>query len=192
MTLENFKASYSTTCDLVAKEINQTLNCIDADQLERLIDKILTADKIFFVGVGRVMLSLQAIAKRLAHLGIDTHIVGEITEPAITAKDLLIVGSGSGMTLFPVAIARKAKGIGATVVHVGSNPKSDMSEIADFMVRIPVRTKLYLPDEVDSQQPMTSLFEQTLLVLGDIVAKIIIDQRKINLKELWQYHANLE
>ena len=67
-----------------------------------------------------------------------------------------------------------------------------MSEIADFMVRIPVRTKLYLPDEVDSQQPMTSLFEQTLLVLGDIVAKMIIDQRKINLKELWQYHANLE
>ena len=190
--MENFKASYSTTCDLVAKEINQTLNCIDADQLERLSDKILTADKVFFVGVGRVMLSLQAIAKRLAHLGIDTHIVGEITEPAITAKDLLIVGSGSGMTLFPVAIARKAKGIGATVVHVGSNPKSDMSEIADFMVRIPVRTKLYLPDEVDSQQPMTSLFEQTLLVLGDIVAKIIIDQRKINLKELWQYHANLE
>lgn len=191
-TLENFKTSYSNTCDLVSNEIKQTLSCVDTDQLERLIDKILAADKVFFVGVGRVMLSLQAIAKRLAHLGINTHIVGEITEPALTSKDLLIVGSGSGMTLFPVAIARKAKAIGASVVHVGSNPKSDMSEIADFMVRIPVRTKLYLPDEVDSQQPMTSLFEQTLLVLGDIVAKMIIDQRKLNLKELWQHHANLE
>jgi len=191
-TLENFKTSYSNTCELVSSEIKQTLSCVDTDQLERLIDKILGSEKVFFVGVGRVMLSLQAIAKRLAHLGIDTHIVGEITEPALTNKDLLIVGSGSGMTLFPVAIARKAKAIGASVVHVGSNPKSDMSEIADFMVRIPVRTKLYLPDEVDSQQPMTSLFEQTLLVLGDIVAKMIIDQRKINLKDLWQHHANLE
>ncbi len=190
--MDNFKTSYSNTCDLVSNEIKQTLSCVDTDQLERLIDKILTADKVFFVGVGRVMLSLQAIAKRLAHLGIETHVVGEITEPALTPKDLLIVGSGSGMTLFPVAIARKAKGSGASVVHVGSNPKSDMSEIADFMVRIPVRTKIYLSDEVDSQQPMTSLFEQTLLVLGDIVAKMIIDQRKINLKELWQYHANLE
>ena len=190
--MDNFKTSYSNTCDLVSNEIKQTLSCVDTDQLERLIDKILTADKVFFVGVGRVMLSLQAIAKRLAHLGIETHVVGEITEPALTPKDLLMVGSCSGMTLVPVAIARKAKGIGASVVHVGSNPKSDMSEIADFMVRIPVRTKLYLSDEVDSQQPMTSLFEQTLLVLGDIVAKMIIDQRKINLKELWQYHANLE
>jgi 6-phospho-3-hexuloisomerase len=67
-----------------------------------------------------------------------------------------------------------------------------MKDIADFMVRIPVRTKLYLEDEIDSQQPMTSLFEQTLLLLGDIVAKIIIDRKNINLKELWQFHANLE
>ena len=191
-TLDNFKTSYSNTCELVSNEIRQTLSCVDTDQLERLIDKILGSEKVFFVGVGRVMLSLQAIAKRLAHLGIATHIVGEITEPALTDKDLLIVGSGSGMTLFPVAIARKAKAIGASVVHVGSNPRSDMAEIADFMVRIPVRTKLYLPDEVDSQQPMTSLFEQTLLVLGDVVAKMIIEQRQINLKDLWQHHANLE
>lgn len=190
--MENFKTCYSHTCDLVANEIKQTLSSIDTDQLERLIDKVMSADQVFFVGVGRVLLSLQAIAKRLAHLGINTHVVGEITEPALTDKDLLIVGSGSGITLFPVAIARKAKAIGALVVHVGSNPKSDLSDIADFMVRIPVQTKLYLADEVESQQPMTSLFEQSLLLLGDIVAKMIIDQRKINLKELWQYHANLE
>jgi 6-phospho-3-hexuloisomerase len=139
-----------------------------------------------------VMLCLQAVTKRLAHLGINAHYVGEITEPAITSKDLLIVGSGSGTTLFPVSIARKAKSFGATVIHIGSNPKSDMKDIADFMVRIPVRTKLYLDDEIESTQPMTSLFEQTLLLLGDIVAKMIIDDRKVNLKELWQYHANLE
>jgi 6-phospho-3-hexuloisomerase len=36
------------------------------------------------------------------------------------------------------------------------------------------------------------LFEQTLLLLGDILAKMIIDDRKVNLKDLWQYHANLE
>ena len=60
------------------------------------------------------------------------------------------------------------------------------------MVRIPVRTKLYLNDEIDSQQPMTSLFEQSLLLFGDIVAKMIIDERKLDLKGLWQHHANLE
>lgn len=60
------------------------------------------------------------------------------------------------------------------------------------MLRIPVRTKLYLPDEVDSVQPMTSLFEQCLLLLGDILAKILIEEYDIDMKSLWQYHANLE
>ena len=60
------------------------------------------------------------------------------------------------------------------------------------MVRIPTRTRLYLEDEIDSQQIMTSLFEQVILILGDVIAKIIVDNRNIDLKDLWQWHANLE
>ena len=41
-------------------------------------------------------------------------------------------------------------------------------------------------------QPMTSLFEQSLLLLGDIVAKMIIERRGLDMKALWRYHANLE
>jgi len=55
-----------------------------------------------------------------------------------------------------------------------------------------VRTKNYLDDEIDSNQPMTSLFEQTLLLLGDIVAKMLIEREDLDMKALWQYHANLE
>lgn len=184
--------NYSDIKTLVLDELNTSLSSIDSKQVEQLIDAILDADQVFFVGVGRVLLALQAIAKRLAHLGIKTHFVGEITEPAITAKDLLIVGSGSGTTLFPAGIAKKAHSIGAKIVHIGSNPNSDLKDIVAFMVRIPVRTKYYLDDEIDSKQPMTSLFEQTLLLLGDIVAKMIIDRKNLDMKSLWQYHANLE
>jgi 6-phospho-3-hexuloisomerase len=190
--VDKFKDVYASNCTEVVGELQRTLASIDPDQVERLVDAILAADKVFVVGVGRVMLALQAITKRLAHLGINAHYVGEITEPALTPQDLLIVGSGSGNTLFPVAIARKAKEIGAKVVHVGSNPASAMKDIADFMVRVPVRTKLYLNDEIDSAQPMTSLFEQSLLLLGDIVAKIVIERRGLDLHDLWRFHANLE
>ena len=184
--------TFESTRELVLKELNTSLSSIDTQQVEKLIDAVLSADQVFFVGVGRVLLSLQSIAKRWAHLGIKTHFVGEITEPAITSKDLLIVGSGSGTTLFPAGIAQKAHKIGAKVVHIGSNPNSDLKDIVEFMVRIPVRTKYYLEDEIDSLQPMTSLFEQTLLLLGAIVAKMIIDRRDLDMKGLWQYHANLE
>lgn len=178
--------------DLVLDELRVSLGNIDPSQVERLIATVLTADQVFFVGVGRVLLSLQAVAKRWAHLGIKTHFVGEITEPAITSKDLLIVGSGSGATMFPLGIAQKAHTVGAKVVHIGSNPDSGLKDLAEFMVRIPVRTKEYRNDEIDSQQPMTSLFEQSVLLLGDIVAKMIIERRHLDMKGLWRYHANLE
>ena len=91
--------SFAEGRELVLSELRTSLESIDSEQVEQLLEAVLSARKVFFVGVGRVLLSLQAIAKRWAHLGIDTHFVGEITEPAITAEDLLIVGSGSGTTL---------------------------------------------------------------------------------------------
>lgn len=188
----NFKEQYIKSTNEVVSEIHQALKNVDIENLERLSKDIMSAENVFFVGVGRVAMSLQAIAKRMSHLGVNAHCVGDICEPAITENDLLIVGSGSGMSLFPVAIARKAKEFNAKVVHIGSNPQGDVSTIADYMVRIPVRTRLYLSDEIDSCQPMTSLFEQALLILGDVVAKIIVEERKIVLKELWKFHANLE
>jgi 6-phospho-3-hexuloisomerase len=67
-----------------------------------------------------------------------------------------------------------------------------MAEYTDLMVRIPVRTKLGLEDEIRSGQPMTSLFEQSLLILGDIIACMIIEKKGLDLHNLWQFHANLE
>lgn len=191
--MSGFSKQYQDTCTAVLDELKRTLDSIDPASVERLAQAILEADQVFFVGVGRVLLSLQCVCKRLAHLGIKAHYVGEITEPAITKNDLLIVGSGSGASLFPLGIAKKARSaVDCKIVHIGSNPNSEMKDIADFMVRIPVRTKFYLEDEIDSCQIMTSLFEQSVLLLGDILAKIIVEQRQLDMKALWQYHANLE
>lgn len=189
----DFAQKYETASEDVLAELKKTMESIDSASLERLVDEILKTDQVFFVGVGRVMLALQCICKRFAHLGIRAHCVGEINEPAIKKDDLLIVGSGSGGSLFPLGIARKARAsVDCTIVHIGSNPNSEMKEIADFMVRIPVRTKNYLEDEIDSCQPMTSLFEQSVLLLGDVLAKMIIEQKHLDMRSLWQYHANLE
>ncbi|MFE4710198.1 MULTISPECIES: 6-phospho-3-hexuloisomerase [Paenibacillus] len=176
----------------IANELSETLISIEPQQVEQLADAIKKADKVFFVGVGRVLLSLKSIAKRLAHLGVNTFVVGQITEPAITENDLLIVGSGSGETAFPLIIAKKAKQFKATVAHIGANPQSSMREYADIFVRIPVSTKLNLPGEIPSIQPMTSLFEQSLLLLGDTISLMIVKENNVDMHALWQYHANLE
>ncbi|NQU64290.1 MAG: SIS domain-containing protein [SAR324 cluster bacterium] len=184
--------SFQGSIDIIFDECRQALSKVDPIAVEYLIEAILSAEKVFFVGVGRVLLSLQAIAKRFSHLGIHTCYVGQITEPAITNRDLLIVGSGSGESLIPVAIAKKAKIFGVKIVHIGSNSESSLKGIADIFIRVPVRTKLAMPDEINSRQPMTSLFEQCLLVLGDALAMMIVLRQELDMKSLWCYHANLE
>lgn len=186
------RQQYKKMAAIVAEECTRALNAVDPDEVAAYLEAVLGGEKVFFVGVGRVLLSLQAIAKRYAHLGIRTVVVGEITEPAITDRDVLVVGSGSGETMFPLGIARKAKSIGAKVVHIGSSPKSSMREIEDVFVRIPVESRAKMADEIPSAQPMTSLFEQALLLFGDTTAMMLVEDRKINIEELWQYHANLE
>ena len=186
------KKQYKEMHDVIIEECGCALEAIDADDVLRYIGMIQSAEKVFFVGVGRVLLSLEAMAKRYAHLGIRTVVVGEITEPAITDKDVLVVGSGSGETLFPAGIARKAKALGATVVHIGSNPRSGLRDVADVFVRIPVESRAKAEDEIHSKQPMTSLFEQSLLLFGDTTAMMMVEDRGIDVGKLWQYHANLE
>lgn len=186
------KELYLETAQTVIEECGQALRAVDPEAVQSYLDAVLGAEKVFFVGVGRVLLSLEAIAKRYGHLGIQTVVVGQITEPAITDRDVLVVGSGSGSTLYPSGIAKKAKAIGAKIVHIGSNPDSPMKELDDVFVRIPVESRAKKEDEIHSQQPMTSLFEQALLLFGDVTALMLVKDRGIRIEELWQYHANLE
>ena len=190
--MENVQERYDAARKLILSECDEILSKVKPEQTAEFIRMLLEARRVFFIGVGRVELSLEAMAKRFAHLGIETHIVGDINEPAMGPQDLLVVGSGSGESIVPVAIARKAKQIGGKIVHIGSNPSGTVAKLADLQVRIPAATKLALPDEFVSKQPMTSLFEQCLLIYGDTVAAMIIEEKDIDIHGLWDTHANLE
>ena len=168
---------------IIVQELADVLDHVDEAQIDALVDLIANARKVFFVGVGRVKLALEAIAKRLAHLGVDTVMVGQITEPAICEKDLLIVGSGSGKTGFPLFIAGKAKSFGAKVARIGIVEDCPMKQYTAGKPGSGTKP---------SQQPMTSLFEQSLLLVGDAIAMSMVRKRDIDLDSLWEYHANLE
>lgn len=93
-------------------------------------------------------------------------------------------------------VAASLRNVPQTIVwqfHIGANPTSSMAEYEDVFIRLRCRTKFYLPDEIVSKQPMSSLFEQSLLLLLDSVAMNIIERQEItDLHTLWKYHANLE
>lgn len=176
----------------ISQEIGEVLEQIDQKEVERLVDEILNAEKVFFIAVGRVFLSLQCFAKRLAHLGIESHVVGSVNEKAITDKDLLIAASGSGESIMPVEISKKAKKFNARIGLITSARESTLKNIADFAVHLPSPTKNDPDYGVKSVQPMSTLFDQALHVFGDAVAMIIQKKQGLSKEELWMYHANLE
>jgi len=168
------------------------LGKIEERDVNSLIDAILSAEKVFVMGAGRVMFMLQAFAKRVKHLGIEAHVVGETVEPPIGKKDLLLVGSASGETKITVTIAKIAKEKGVKVGLITASPQSTLKKLADICVRIPCPTKLGLSGEPKSKQPMGNLFEQSLLIFGDCLAMLLQEKLGITEEEMWKAHANLE
>ena len=184
--------SYSEKASLIIKECELVLKSIDPQSVEQLLDEIEKADKVFVVGVGRVLLSLQAIAKRLNHLDIKTYCVGQIDEPPISEKDLLLVGSSSGETIIPVSIASNAHELCARIGYMGASPDSTVRKIADFYVQIPTRRSNDSSAVIISQQPMTTLFEQVLLLFGDAITLMLMERKGLKEKDVLLKHANLE
>jgi len=184
----NFQKLKDDVCD----EIRSALGKIDEKELKGFIECMLKSRTVFVIGVGRVMLMLKAFAKRIKHLGYDSWVVGETTIPAIKKGDILLAASGSGETLTTVDVARLAKKNGATVALITASNKSTLREISDVVIRIPSPTKLHMPDETSSDQPMTNLFEQSLLIFCDCLSIILQIELKVTEEKMWEVHANLE
>jgi 6-phospho-3-hexuloisomerase len=173
---------------IIIEEIGGALSAVDPGEVEAAIGALRDARRVFLVGVGRVVLALQSFAKRLNHLGIDAWMVGSIDEPALEPGDLLVAGSGSGESLVPVAIARKAKDLGGRILYLGATPSSTIGKLADLVLRIPGPTK---SGGVASRQPMASLFEQALMLVGDAIC-LLISRRAGTDPRAYGRHANLE
>ena len=174
----------------IIKEISSTLGKVK--HIDRLAAEIISSHRIFVAGAGRTKLMLEAFAQRLSHLGFNVHIAGEVLQPPARKKDLLIVASGSGESILPLAVAKRAKEIGMKVVLITARRNSGISKFSDFTIYIPAPVKTDAFKDKKSLQPLGSLFEQTLLILGDIVTVLIQGKKGGSGERLSKYHANLE
>ncbi|MBY4797059.1 sugar isomerase [Collinsella sp. AGMB00827] len=180
--------------DLILRELSETLPAIDESQFVQLINELMVPGRrVLVMGVGRVLIALKAWVKRLVHLGIDINYVGDESEGPLHKNDLLIVGSSSGESKLPVRIAQiAAETIGASVFYVGCTAGSSVDRLADSRLILKGRTKFATENEYPSQQPMSSLFEQQVFLLGDVLALEIMRRRNWTEERVKQNHANLE
>ncbi|MDS2173165.1 6-phospho-3-hexuloisomerase [Nesterenkonia sp. CL21] len=159
--------------------------------LEDLAEVVSGAERVFVLGSGRTSLALKMTAMRLMHLGITTHVVGETTAPAIRAGDVLLVASGSGTTPGVLRAAEKAQSLGATVAALTATPESPLAELAHVTVAVPAAAKLDRSGAASTQYA-GSLFEQSLMILGDALFHALWQRSGLTGDDLWPRHANLE
>ena len=137
---------------------------------------------------------MRALAMRLMHFGKKVFVVGDVTTPAIARDDLLLIGSGSGSTGSLQVMAHRARSAGAKILLITIVPNSPIGQLADCVIRVPApSTKAKDATEtVKSVQPMGSLFEQALFLLGDALVLSLMEKHGIDSDRMFTRHANLE
>lgn len=164
---------------------------INPQEIDALVNKIKSANRIFFIAAGRSGLALKMAAMRFMHLGYNVYVAGETTTPAILEGDLLILASGSGTTSTVISAAEKAKKQNAAVVAITADSKSKLAEITDSILLINAATKTDFGVSV-SQQYAGSLFEQFTLLILESIFMSLWQESGLTKEDLWPKHANLE
>ena len=150
---------------------------------------------MYVAGAGRSLLMLRGFAMRLMHLEMTAYVAGETVTPAIGAGDLLVIGSGSGETGTLKVMAQKARTAGADLALITAHPESTLGQMSDIIVTIAAPTvKNAGGSDFVTVQPGASMFEQSLLLFGDMM--VLELQRMMGVQDknesMNRLHTNLE
>ena|SRR5579859_2172520 len=118
-------------------EIDSVFAGVAADTISRMCDEILKARRIACYGVRREGLMMKALCMRLTHLGLDAHVVGDMTTPPVCERDLLIASAGPGFFSTAMALVRVAREAGACTMVVTAQPDGPTPRSADVVIELP-------------------------------------------------------
>lgn len=177
---------------LILGEMQEVLEQVEPDPIERLLEAAVQAEQIFLYGQGRTGYVTRAFATRLMHMGFRAHFVGDTTAPPITPRDLCIVNSGTGETRFAYHVAVAAKESSAKVATLTAHPPARIGRLADIIVHIPAPTKGQIFGPSASRQPAGSLFEQASMIILDAIVLMLIDRLGLTQSSMLERHANIE
>ncbi len=174
-------------------DVARVLDAMPPDAAEPLIAAILGAKRIALHGLGREGLQMKGLAMRLYHLGLDAHVVGEMTTPPVGADDLLIVSTGPGDLGSIAALMTRVKADGAKLAVVTSQAQGGAAQRSDVVLLIPAQTMANdQGDGLKSLLPMGSLFEATMMLVFEALVLELRARREESAEAMRARHTNLE
>jgi 6-phospho-3-hexuloisomerase len=185
---------FDRSLSLIAEELDSVVErfaAADDPAAEQLAELISQAQRVFVHGAGRSGLALKMTAMRLMHLGLQVHVVGDATTPAVAEGDVLLTASGSGTTESIVRAGRAAVEAGARVALITTARESPLADLASATLVVPAAAKLDRSGTASAQYA-GGLFEQAVVLLGDALFHTLWLRSGRTADELWPRHANLE
>ena len=184
--------------DAILGDVGRVIRAVDPDETKKLRRAVLDAERVYLAGAGRSGLIARTFAMRLVQLNLTVHFVGEVTTPAITSGDVLVICSGSGRTESMLGVASRGVAAGARIVLVTSAIIAPLAQIAQVRVLLPplipatssAPTAESTPESL--LQPMRTLFEQSLFLYLDHVVLHLMADLHASLAEMQRRHNNLE
>lgn len=166
-------------------------------QADAMAVPILAAKRIALHGVGREGLMMRALAMRLFHMGLDAHVVGDMTTPPLGAGDLLIVSAGPGQFSTVQALMGVARDAGAKTLCITAEPAGSAPQAADHVAHLPAQTMANdTPAGGEggpaSILPMGSLFEAAMFLFFEILILDLRARAQVSPEAMRANHTNLE
>jgi len=174
--------------DCILTEIEDVIHKVKTEELVRFASQITKDKRIFVDGEGRSGLMAKGFAMRLMHLGYTVYVVGETITPAVGTNDVFIVVSGSGESSNVLADTNKAVNKGNSVLVVTSKLNSSIANLADIVLIVPGTIKSDSVDNRGSIQLLSSLFDQSLHIVLDVICLMLSKRDQVSNQEATTNH----
>ncbi|MBF4615930.1 6-phospho-3-hexuloisomerase [Curtobacterium sp. VKM Ac-1376] len=175
----------------VVRELDAVLRRIDDERVAAVARRIVAARNVVCAGAGREGLMMRALVMRLFHAGVDAHVVGDMTCPAVGPGDLAVLSLGPGRLRTIETLATIAKDAGADTVCLTAEP--DRVPIGLFDEVLVVEAQTMASDAGStSVLPMGSAFEIAELVLTDLITNQVRAALGEDVDAMRARHTNLE
>lgn len=178
--------------DLALAELAGVLEKVEEAGFYEFIETIAASKRVALHGLGREGLQIRGLAMRLFHLGIDAHVVGDMTTPPLGVGDLLIVSAGPGDFATIEALMNIARTAGAKTAVVTAQISSNLARHADVVLHIPAQTMANDQAGKLSVLPMGSLFEASMMLVFELVILRLRDRLGETPESIRVRHTNLE
>jgi len=184
--------NFTDLADRAIKELEDSVKAVDPSQVETVINAITAAKRITLYGVGREGLMMKAFAMRLHHMGLNAHVVGDMTTPPLGPGDLLLVSAGPGYFSTVAALIEVAGNAGALTVCFTAQPKGVVPASCHIVMELPAQTMADDQKGKPSLLPMGSLYEGAQFIIFELLVLSLCQKIGITLEAMRARHTNLE